>query len=176
MTDYQTILSRNWQFLLSILFFMLQSIPYFWKTLMSAVSKVKDYQRAHVCQRCDRAFALYFYGGLVKDCRVGLSWFPCPGYIMCLKEVALAYMCDLVIGWRHQTCDECMLDSEPSWESLFFPCKSEAPCLDTAPVPVPSAPLVVPLLAALVTSVPVRANREPSCCAYTHQVLAESNS
>lgn len=55
------------------LVFMLQFIPYFLKTLRSAVSKVKDCQRAHVCQRSHSVFALYLYGGLVKDCRVGLS-------------------------------------------------------------------------------------------------------
>lgn len=158
------------------LLFLLQSIPNYLKAQRSAVSMVKDCWRAHVCQTFDRLFALCFYGGLVKDCRAGLSGLLCPGYIMCVKEVVLACMCDLVLGWRRQACGECMLDSEPSWGSLFFPCRSEALCLDAGPTPVPSAPPVVPLQVAPVTSARVRANPEPSCCACTHQVLAESNS
>lgn len=67
-----------------------------------------------VCQRFDGLFALCFYGGLVKDCRLGLSGFLCPGCIMCVKEVVLACMCDLAPGCKPQVCGECKPDSEPS--------------------------------------------------------------
>lgn len=62
---------------------------------MSAVSRVGNCWRAFVYQRFDRLFALCFYGGLVKDCRVVLSGLLYPGSIMCVKEVVLACVCDL---------------------------------------------------------------------------------
>lgn len=153
---------------------LLESIPNYLKEQRSAERMVKDCWRASICQSFDRLFALCFYGWVAKDCRVGLSGLQCPGYKMCVKEVVLACMCDLALGWWHQACGECMLDSEPSWGSLSFLCWSAAPCLDALPTLVPSAPPATLHRVAPGISAHVRANPEPSCCACTHQVLADN--
>ena len=135
----------------------------------------KDCWRASVFQTFDRLFVLCFYGGLVKDCMVGLSGLWSPGCIMGVKEVVLACMCDSAPGWRPRAWGECTLDSEPGWGSPSFPCRSAALCLDAGPTPAPSAPPAAPPRGVPVTFAPVRANPELSCCAYTHRDLAESN-
>lgn len=62
------------------------------------MSTAKDCCRAYVYQGFDRLLALCFYGGLVKDCRVGLYGLLCPGCTMCVKEVVLARMRDSAPG------------------------------------------------------------------------------
>lgn len=136
---------------------------------------VRGCWKQSLCLRFQRLFALGFYWASVKGCRVVLSRGLCAGCRMCVKGVAQACECDLVLDSRHQACGECMLDSEPSSRSLSFPCRSATPCPDDGPTPAPSAPPGAPLPVGPVTSALARASPEPSCCACTHQVLAESS-
>lgn len=116
-----------------------------------------------------------FFGGVVKDCRVGLSGRLWCGWIMCVEELLLACMGDWTPHWRLQVCGECMPDSEPSWGSLSSPCRSAALCLGGGQTPAPSAPPAAPPPGTPLTSAPAPANPEPCCCACTHQVLSGSN-
>lgn len=136
---------------------------------------VKGCYNLGLCLRFDRLFAFGFYHKYVTGCRMVFPGRLCPGCKMCVKGVALACNCDLVLGWRHQVCDQCMPDLKPSSGSLSFPCKSAAPCLDGGPTPALSVPPEAPLPVALVTSVLARASPEPSCSAWTRQVLVESS-
>lgn len=156
--------------------FLLQSILNFLKVQRSALCTRGDSPKVCACQRFERVLPLSFYGGSMKDCRVGLPGLLCPGDTVCVKVAALVGLWELVFGWMHQACGEYTSDWEPGSECPFFPWRSATRFLVSVPAPVPSAPPAVPPRAGQVISAHVRASPEPSCCACAHLILAESNS
>lgn len=57
-----------------------------------------DSWKVCVCQMFDRVLPLCFYGGLMKDCRVGLSGRLCPGDTICVVVAVLVGQWDPVFG------------------------------------------------------------------------------
>lgn len=158
--------------------FPFRSIPGSSEARGSALGRAQDSWMKTVLlpQRSGTVFALCFYWGWVKGCRVGLSDRVHPGCIFSVKEIAPACMFDFDPAEVHQVCVVRTLDSEPSWGSPFSLCRNVILCLDVGPIPALSVPPVVPPPVAPVTSAPVQANPKPCCYACTRQDLAESNS
>lgn len=57
-----------------------------------------DSWKVCVCQMFDKALPLCFYGGLIKDCRVGLSGRLCSGDTVGVVVALLVGQWDLVFG------------------------------------------------------------------------------
>lgn len=81
-----------------IIHFLFQSILNCLKVKRSALCTRGDSPKVCACQRSERVLPLSFYGGSMKDCRVGLPGRLCPGDTVCVKVAALVGLWELVFG------------------------------------------------------------------------------